>query len=128
MTMLILRRLTLLVALPANVAHEMLHALAAAPWAEDVRLVIQPQTGACKALIDWGEPAAHKRPLIAFSALAPLIAGVLALSAALWNGYLGVLPPGSTSDFALLAVVGGYAALTFGVSRQDIAEARGGSE
>jgi hypothetical protein len=120
-----LRRLPLLVALPANITHEMLHALAAAPWADDVHLVIQPQTGACKAIIDWGEPAAHKRPLMAFSALAPLIAGVLALCAAFWNGYLGVLPPGSTSEFLALAALGGYAALTFGVSRQDLREAWG---
>jgi hypothetical protein len=118
-----LRRLTLLVALPATLAHELLHAAAALPWAKRVQVDIRPRAGAAHARVRWADEVSQ--PVVAFSALAPAIAGVLALWAAVWSGVFGALPPGSTADFALLAVVGGYAALTFGVSRQDIAEARG---
>ena len=118
-----IRRLTLLVALPATLAHELLHAAAALPWAERVQVDIQPRAGAAEARVRWAGDVSQA--VVAFSALAPALAGLLALWAALWSGVLGVLPPGSTSEFALLAVVAGYATLTFGVSRRDIAEARG---
>lgn len=121
--MTMLRRLTLLVALPATLAHELLHATAALPWAERVQVDIRPRDGAAHARVRWADGVSQV--VVAFSALAPAIAGVLALWAALWSGVFGALPPGSTSDFALLAVVSGYAALTFGVSRQDLREARG---
>lgn len=118
-----LRRLTLLVALPATLAHELLHAAAALPWAQQVRVDIHPRSGVASARVKWAGDVSQW--VVAFSALAPAVAGLLALWAALWSGVFGVLPPGSTTEFGLLAVVGGYAALTFGVSRRDIAEARG---
>jgi hypothetical protein len=120
-------RLVVLLVLPARLAHELLHAITALPWARRVQLDILPQRGDAVARVAWrGDP---HQAIVALSALAPLLAGLVAAGAAV--GVLvtgGVTAPGTVTDLALLAIAAVYIALIAQPSAADIQQARGGSD
>jgi len=117
-----LARVMIGVALPASLLHELLHALVALPKARRVDLSIQPHQGTATAHVYW--PAETSHLWVALSALAPMLAGALALTWALVQLATGHLGSGLT-DSALLAIAGAYLGLAARPSWQDIRVATG---
>lgn len=118
-------RVLVLLILPARLAHELLHAVAALPWARRIQLDILPRRGDAHARVAWsGDP---HQAVVALSALAPLLAGCIAAGAALGMLLAGVSPDGVT-ETALLAIAATYIALIAQPSRADLRQARGGDD
>lgn len=116
--MTMLQRLTKTLATPAHLTHELLHVLAALPWAERIRLEIAPLQGATHR-VRWQEGT--PRWAIAAAALAPLIGGVLALGVALWALATGmVAAPTDATEWALWAILGAYVAMAAKPSAADL--------
>lgn len=122
-----LRRAIILLVLPARLLHELLHAVTALPWARRVQVDILPQRGDAVARVAWrGDP---HQAIVAFSALAPLLAGLIAAGAA-----VGVLVTGSVdapetvTGLATLSIIAVYIALVAQPSAADIQQARGESD
>lgn len=117
-------RLIVLLALPARLIHELLHAITALPWAERVQVDILPQRGGAQSRVQWRE--SPPPGVVALSALAPLIAGLLALSWALWLFATGALvAPSTVTGWALVAIMAAYMAMIAKPSPQDVRQARG---
>ena len=121
--MTLLKRLLLVCALPANYTHETLHAVAAAPWAASLGVVVEPRPGRCRAQIQWAGEVGRLVRL--WTALAPAVGGLVALSVAIATGLIGLAPPATVTELATLAVLAGYAALSFTPSVADLKQARG---
>jgi hypothetical protein len=119
-----LYRAVVLLVLPARLAHELLHAAVALPWARRVQLDILPQRGDAVARVAWrGDPS---RLVVALSALAPLLAGLIAAGAAAGMLLSGAALPTTVTETALLAIAAAYIALVAQPSAADIDQARGG--
>lgn len=117
-------RVLVLVALPARVLHELLHALTALPWAERVQIELRP-SGDARVRVRWREPP--PRAVVVVSALAPLIAGVCAALTALWLLVTGHLaPPETITETALAAIAGAYVGMIANVQGEDLQAAFGG--
>lgn len=111
-------RLLVVLALPARVIHELLHALTALPWAERVQIELR-RDGNAAARIAWKDDQ-PPRYAIVLSALAPLFAGVLAVAVAVWGLATGQLAtPTTPTELALGALTGAYVAMIANVQRED---------
>jgi hypothetical protein len=118
-------RLVVLLALPARLAHELLHILPALPFATAIRLDIDPRRGNAVARFQWGDGVPHA--VVALSALAPLAAGVCAAAVGVWALAEGGVPTNPT-EMGLLAIGAAYIAMVGKPSPQDIRTARGGGD
>lgn len=120
-------RLLVLFALPARLTHELLHVIPALLWAERVQVEILPQRGDAVAKVKWLDDAPGA--VIAFSAIAPLVAACVAAFVALWGLLTGaVQPPGSVSGLALLAILAAFTAMVGQPSAQDLRAFWGGRD
>jgi hypothetical protein len=117
-------RAIVLLVLPARLVHELLHAVAALPWARRIQLDILPQRGDAVARVAWrGEPP---HAVVALSALAPLLAGLIAAGAAVGLLVSGaVSAPSTVRELALLAIGAAYVGLVAQPSARDLQRARG---
>jgi hypothetical protein len=125
MTMLRDTLLTLRAALilPAILLHEGLHAAVALPFAERVQIEIVPGDALAVHRVQWAADAG--RVVRTVATLAPLLAGLVAVSAALWLGLVGV--PSTSSELALLAIGAVYWFAAF-FSPADLRRAWGGHD
>lgn len=115
------RRIAALASLLPALAHELTHAIAAAPWAERVTVGVSLEDGDAVCGIDWreGAPAFAKR--VAF--LAPTLAGTA--GAAYGAVYLAEhgLPGSPTGTLLFALAVVGWLVYSF-ASARDLMEAR----
>lgn len=123
-----LYRLADVVTLPGQLAHELAHVLAGAPWAERMAIVVEPRSSArVRAHIEWREDVPWYAGAIC--SLAPL---VLATVAALLGAWLWVandfVAPSSVQELALWAIVGVWWSVFAFPSDGDLAAARAAIE
>jgi hypothetical protein len=110
---------------PAVLAHELTHYVVGAPVAARQTVGVRVRDGRAAVRVDWRPDAPQWA--IAAAALAPAIAGCVALVAALTAWTLAGSPtPASVSEWATLALVAGWWAVYATPSAGDIETARGG--
>lgn len=115
------------IALPARLIHELLHALTALPWAERVQIEMRPD-GDARARIAW-RANPPPRAVVVLSALAPLLAGVLAAVVAVAMVVVGDLStPSTPTELSLAAIAGAYVAMIANVQKEDVNAAFGPRE
>jgi hypothetical protein len=112
------RKITLWWTLVTTFIHESIHAFFAAPFAQRVTVDVHPQAAVAQHKVKWKESAGRMPKLL--SALGPLLAGVVALTVALWGGVFGTLPPGSVSELAALAIASVWWLALFHASPSDV--------
>lgn len=105
--------------IPATLAHELLHALASAPWAQEVTVSARPRSFDVACLVEWREDT--PRAAIALAHLAPVLVGLVAalVSGAIWYSSGGQLPS-STAEMVTWAVAAVWWAIFTWPSADDL--------
>jgi hypothetical protein len=116
--------LTMALMLPAKLTHEGLHALAALPWAERVDVVILPRHGGADCRVAWaGDP---HQAVVALAALAPLLAGIIAVGTAVALLLTSsVSAPTTVTELAAVAIGASFIAGVAQPSAADLRQVRG---
>lgn len=120
-----IRTLWALLTLPATLAHETVHAAVAAPAADRVAVAIDPRGFEAQAMIEWHDSARWWAVLAA--GVAPVVAGLLALAAAVWTAATtGFTAPATPVEWAKLAIIAAWWGVFVTPSPADLRLARGG--